>query len=408
MNCNMNRLAILWLIGLFQYPLMAQTDQFVVYTVEPGLLETSEIKNNQRESPVRSTGQPWIWNIPDKSLLPETGGSRFSAMIPAGKVIENIQFPASAAVKISGLQGDTVWDKCSGMMVGDRYVLTAAHCVLVEQDAWNGTKSFVKELYVQPGFDMGKESPGGKIKVRKMYVFKSYFNGNSKKDIALLELARPVGEQTGWVWIDSETDAARCLGMRLMNLSYPMDASKINLSGNFNGDTLYFKAGYPDLVSQDYIGIKSPGIPGESGSLLISESDFGFRALAVRNFSEEKFSFYRIKPDEARALNSIIYAKNETPSAGNAAGSAKTLAGSSFHIYPNPVTDKAIITSDSPFEQLQVVFYDFQGLEVSDITLNGNKGRFLLENAQLPQGNYFLILKQKNTIVGTAKLSVRK
>ena len=78
-------------------------------------------------------------------------------------------------------------------------------------------------------------------------------------------------------------------------------------------------------------------------------------------------------------------------------------------VFPNPVFEKAIIsTSDPSIDQIQVTFYDLKSKEVYSASLVGNNGNFLFENYSLPQGSYFLIAKQNNTILGHAKLVVRK
>ncbi len=185
-----------------------------------------------------------------------------------------------------------------------------------------------------------------------------------------------------------------------------MDASRLNLARNVNGDTLCLKTGYPDLVSYDYIGIKSAGIPGESGSLLLAEDDNGFTTYAVRNFSEEKFSFYRLKEEDVLSFYQLINETkhDKTESLNTSVVSTPNL----ISIYPNPVFEKAIITTSPSIEQIQVAFYDLNNKEVLSTSLNGVDGKFLFENYNLPQGNYFMIARQNNTVLGYTKFAIRK
>jgi hypothetical protein len=169
---------------------------------------------------------------------------------------------------------------------------------------------------------------------------------------------------------------------------------------------MYFKAGYADLVSQQYIGINSIGIPGESGSLLIADDDNAFTAYGVRNFSEMNYSFYRLKKDEVFAFYNIMNRSNfpKTEEPRNVSNSI--LKG--ITIYPNPIFERAIITTNPSIEQLQVSLFDLNSTEVYNVTLTGNNGKFTLENYNLPKGNYFLIAKQYNLYLGATKVVIKK
>jgi hypothetical protein len=386
---------------------VAQNDQWLIYDSNSGSSVSKNIDLNELEvSGYKVVHYSETWQMPPQEVLGLAGNSRFSDMKAATNFIDNEQFPASATVKIVSINSDTFWDRCSGMLVGKKYVLTAAHCVVNDLDALADLKEFVPNLYVKPGYNNGHESKFGNIKVSKTYIFKSYYNGKSKKDIALLELDEPIGEKAGWVAMGFENDRQKVLSTRYFNFSYPMDASRLNLARNVNGDTLCLKTGYPDLVSYDYIGIKSAGIPGESGSLLLAEDDNGFTTYAVRNFSEEKFSFYRLKEEDVLSFYQLINETkhDKTESLNTSVVSTPNL----ISIYPNPVFEKAIITTSPSIEQIQVAFYDLNNKEVLSTSLNGVDGKFLFENYNLPQGNYFMIARQNNTVLGYTKFAIRK
>ena len=77
-------------------------------------------------------------------------------------------------------------------------------------------------------------------------------------------------------------------------------------------------------------------------------------------------------------------------------------------IYPNPVFEKAIITTNPSIEQIQVICFDSKGAEVYHSYIKGSNGKFVFENYNLPQGNYTLLAQHDNILLGITKLAIRK
>lgn len=98
-------------------------------------------------------------------------------MIVGGEEATDGQFPYQ--VRIYGVQNDDV-GFCGGSVIGDKWVLTAAHCVLD-----------VSEVVV--GYGSADRSATTKIPSEKVIVHPAYMEGKAA-DVALIKLKSPIGE----------------------------------------------------------------------------------------------------------------------------------------------------------------------------------------------------------------------
>lgn len=381
--------------------LYAQCDKIICYDINSTKISVLNLNQNHINYNL-SISQEFHQNNINFSISEKRNGSRFSEMKAASNFIDNNEFPASSAVKISALNGDTTWDKCSGMFVGENYVLTAAHCVFSDNGEWNDRKIFNKNLYIKPGFDKGNESVFGRYKVSKIYVFQSYITGSSKKDIALLKIDKPKGINTGWVKMKAIDKIDDLMKTSFYNFSYPMDASMLNIDKEYNGDTLYLKTGNIDYADYAYIGIKSAGIPGESGSSLLYNDNNILATCAVRNFSEEKFSFYRLTKEDIDVFYSIIYKDNMTASI------LSNTINNDVKIYPNPIFEKVFINTDSSISEIEILIVDNKNIEVLNINIEGKKGNFVLSDYKLLPGNYTMLIKHQKHLLKVQRIIIKK
>jgi V8-like Glu-specific endopeptidase len=82
---------------------------------------------------------------------------------------------------------------CTGTVVMQRFVLTAAWCVFDLQN-----KKFYENLNFFPAMD-GKKTPFGEVAWKNVWVAKGFAeSGDLNFGYGLIELEQPIGDQTGW------------------------------------------------------------------------------------------------------------------------------------------------------------------------------------------------------------------
>lgn len=132
-------------------------------------------------------------------------GVRTKYRFPLSPTQATLGWPGRIAARLD-VQADEIHSgqHCSASLIGPKYAMTAAHCVLYPstgptiQDGW-----YSDSFYLRPGYNLGQSASGfDQIRVIKSTVLRTKFPGvpeyTGDDEWAILELERDVGTELGW------------------------------------------------------------------------------------------------------------------------------------------------------------------------------------------------------------------
>ena len=267
---NMKNLFICTLIMLGAMSSFAQNEILYVYDLVNQTLDSIPTISNS-DATVSDQTNHYIGNfntnIADLPQSPPTDNLFPNSLFTLKETVTNdfeiTDFPIRTSVKIYYREDGELLQFCSGSIVSSQHVLTAAHCIY---DFWESMPRG-DTFWVCPIFHEGEFSTDFDCTpITKVFSPKNWEGG---KDIALLEMAQPLGTETGWLGIGfHQQDDFFTQGI-YHKFSYPMQHIPVIDPIMYDGDTLYHQYGKVDDMGENFLGIKNArGISGESGSSL--------------------------------------------------------------------------------------------------------------------------------------------
>ncbi len=343
-------------------------------------------------------------------------GSGFTEKVTAQLLFKVSDFPVRAAVKLYSYENGEQKESCTGMMIGRKYVLSAAH-VILNVSLNKIPHQFHDSILVAPAFDNNMiNKTFGTSMSSKLYVPDRYHKETYRADdIGIIELDKEIGYKTGWIGLAFSSDLDYYQDKVFHQLGYPR-------ASPYNGDTLYYSYGTLDIIDNNFVGLGYYGraVPGQSGSSLFytdNSNYYTFGTLrgnvllgtidyeppdqyAVYNRKIDSRIFYALKNIITNESASLILAQPQHPN--------------KFKLkqnYPNPFNPSTTIKYYlSKPGNIILKIYNLTGQEIETL-VNGFQSagahQITWQPKDLPSGVYFYRL-QAGEFSETMKLILQK
>lgn len=311
-------------------------------------------------------------------------GTEYLHPTVANQLMDLGTYPARTGVKVIGYTGSTPWELQSGVLVGNKYVLTAGHGIV---DLNNPGHIYYDSILVAPAFDNGLPHNALPTAISvKYHVPASYFYDlDPLADLCLLELEQPIGEQVGWVGLAYNTDMTFFQERNFHRFSWPRQG----FSGfDFNGDTMIYSYGRVQSAQHYLVSSGTLAFPGESGGAWTTVQDGQHLCYGITQESTDS-RHLRFSP-------ALFYALREITGQSMATSIQEGLDGKPYNIWPRPAVDHAYISNMGNIQELSAT--DLQGRSVAlpwqqmgsqvQLDLSGLPAGVLVLNWRTPEGAF--------------------
>lgn len=335
-------LRLLLILGLFSLKSYSQVPTVLVFDLENNTIDS--ITNIPFNASLTEAQTDFSFGWYNQNLAVMDGplpvantwpGIQFTKKERATNFFNLEDYPVRTSVRLASINNDTISSFCSGSIISERHVLSAAHCVCV----YNEDSLRRDSIIIQPVFDEIANTDLPQSLVTKVYVFKNW--NLTTSDFTVLETKERIGNTTGWISVGFQSDTSMLETAHYHKFSYPAISILALDPNEYNGDTLYYSHGEVrhDLNFNQSINIpNASGIPGESGSSIIKIQDgLEYCSYGVLHFSSD-LRHFTINAEVYHAVYEII--KDDLVLGDS------NLTRNSFSVYPNPCTNFFHIKSD--------------------------------------------------------------
>lgn len=311
-------------------------------------------------------------------------------------------YPMSSIVKLNFSfyhpgTATTSYGSCSGAIINSQYILTAGHCVFNPTD-----QSYIASCDVIPAYNMGN-APFGYTTANNWYSFTQWTsNNNYDYDMAILSLATPIGNTTGWLgW-----------GSNMMNSFFTTSSNTFHSFGYpaqddwgnpvfENGERMYYMNGYMDFwESANSMCHYNLGFHGQSGSGLYykdaNNNRYAYGVLSHGNGQNPPYytCHCRMSSDMFNYFSNII---------GIASGNEEITAEHQIQIFPNPSVGVFNLQINGNLNENEIKVLNLVGQEVLSIHKPKSNAITTIDLSNQANGLYILYVKV-NGMVLTKKI----